>query len=258
MNRCPNGEMRGISTWIETPNLPKTQVTLAAVANHPDLADALQKRGVEPVIIRQSEKLDVGVSNHPDMLLYHLGVNRLLYGDEAVVPVKRLVGLGFSIQYYDGLRREYPGDIALNCARVGNFLFCLEKHTAIPVLNECRKAGIKVIPVRQGYAKCSVCVVSEHALITADSGIYSAAIEIGLDALLIRPGHIRIGQYGYGFLGGCCGKLAPDMLVFSGNLRYHPDETEIRRFLLKNGVTPVFFSKEPLLDIGGILPLMQG
>ena len=45
--------------------------------------------------------------------------------------------------------------------------------------------GYEIINVKQGYAKCSICVVSDNAIITADKGIAKAAIQNRIDVLEI-------------------------------------------------------------------------
>ena len=39
--------------------------------------------------------------------------------------------------------------------------------------------GVRLVSVSQGYTKCSVAVVDDHALITSDNGIAVAARECG-------------------------------------------------------------------------------
>ena len=79
----------------------------------------------------------------------------------------------------------------------------------------------------------------------------------GFAVLLIRPGHIALSGYDTGFIGGCCGKLAPDKLAFAGTLSSHPDGERMREFLHSRGVAPVELREGPLVDVGGILPLRE-
>ena len=64
--------------------------------------------------------------------------------------------------------------------------------------------------------------------------------------------------YDTGFIGGCSGKLAPDKMAFAGQLSSHPDGELIRAFILDCGISVTELKKGPLLDVGGILPLLQG
>ena len=99
-------------------------------------------------------------------------------------------------------------------------------------------------------------VDANHA-ITADRGLERALKAKGFEVLLIRPGFIELPGYDTGFVGGCSGKLAPDKMAFTGELSSHPDGELIRAFLKSQGISAVELRKGPLLDVGGILPLLQ-
>ena len=116
---------------------------------------------------------------------------------------------------------------------------------------------LTLIPVRQGYAKCSTAVVSEHAIITADSGIANAASLAGLDVLKLQPGYIHLDGYAYGFIGGTCGKLSASTIAFAGSVNRHPQAAEILKFLEQHQVQAISLYEGPLQDIGGILPLAE-
>ena len=77
--------------------------------------------------------------------------------------------------------------------------------------------------------------------------------------LKILPGCIRLPGYGYGFIGGCCGKLDAATMAFAGDVLTHPDGRKILSFLERHGVCcrNLLPEGEKLLDIGSILPLMQ-
>ena len=97
------------------------------------------------------------------------------------------------------LKKDYPFDIAYNAALVGNNLFCNEKYTDISILNYCKDNDIKLINVNQGYAKCSICVVSDNAIITADKSIFKTSLRNNIDALLIENKGIVLKGYDVGF-----------------------------------------------------------
>ena len=47
-------------------------------------------------------------------------------------------------------------------------------------------------------------------------------------------------------------------MAFAGQLSSHPDGELIRAFLKSQGISAVELRKGPLLDVGGILPLLHG
>jgi hypothetical protein len=141
---------------------------------------------------------------------------------------------------------------------VGKRLICNPRFTDIVLLEHCASEGIEIINVKQGYAKCSVCVVDENSIITADIGIANAAESVGLSVLRISAGYICLPGHECGFIGGCCGKLAPDIMAFCGDLSTHPDHKSIDAFLRERGVFAESLCRGQLTDIGGMIPLAEG
>lgn len=114
-----------------------------------------------------------------------------------------------------------------------------------------------MIPVKQGYSKCSICVVNESAVITDDESVFAAAGNFLNDVLFVSKGSIGLKGYNYGFIGGCSGKISDNKIAFNGRIESHTDSNQIIDFLQKHSVEPVELTNSKLLDIGGILPLMQ-
>lgn len=117
--------------------------------------------------------------------------------------------------------------------------------------------GITLVPVNQGYAKCSVCAVDERSIITQDPSIAQAAKRHGLNVLKIQAGRILLPGYDTGFIGGCSGLLGRKLLAFTGSLGAHPDGEWIKEFLHSRGVEPLELTDGPLYDVGSILPLLE-
>lgn len=143
---------------------------------------------------------------------------------------------------------KYPADILYNACGMGDTVICNVAHTAQEVLCEYRC----VLDTRQGYAKCSICVVSDRAAVTADEGIYKLLTDNGFDALKIRPGYIRLGKM-EGFIGGASGLLRQGLIAFSGDLMSHPDGADIATFCRDVGVDVVSLGKGELVDVGSII-----
>lgn len=139
---------------------------------------------------------------------------------------------------------------ALNICIVGDYSICNEQTSGM------RLSWLKRIPVKQRYARCSICVVDERSIITADHGIAKSCQGL-LDVLEIEPGHIELPGFDYGFIGGCSFKLNAHELAFTGNLRTHPDAERIESFLRERGVKSVCMTDGPLLDIGSAVPVQE-
>lgn len=249
-------------SFVEIPNLPTAGVTAALIGAGAgkSAVRGLESLGVEAIVLPPCPLFAPPVAAHPDMMFCHLGGEKLVYhacADGSVL--RRLEEIGFVlIESVSPPGRDYPRDIGLNAARVGNFLICNARFADRAVISYCEQNDLHILSVKQGYAKCSVCVVDERSIVTADAGISAAAKGAGLDVLLINPGFIGLEGYGAGFIGGCCGKLSADTLYFCGDITRHPDYAAVRRFLSERGVEAVAVpGSGELCDIGSIIPLTQ-
>ena len=244
---------------VRLPNLPESQVTLAVVSGKERaLAEGLRRFGVRTLSTLPAAALGEGsVATHPDMLLCHLEGKDILLDPSQRFLIPVLEKHMFEVQISSAkLCGKYPNDCRLNCARVGDRVF-YGPSAAPELLAFWERTGKTMYPVRQGYCKCGLCIVSEEAVITADPGLAAAAGHAGLAVLTIRPGYIRLPGYDYGFLGGASGKLAPDILGFYGEIAGHPDYENIRAFASEHGVSLLSLCGGDLRDCGGILPLCE-
>ena len=234
---------------------PKT--VYLSVASDSELKDYLRSRKFEISEFGPIEGLPEGIACHPDLLYCRLTQGELFRGDEG------------------RLSADYPGDIIYNACSTGKYFLHNLKYTAPELLAAAKAAGLEFIDIPQGYAKCSIAVVSENAVITYDRGIASAIAAVGgkvisydatldcsvtdksrntLEVLLITPGHINLPGYNTGFIGGCTGlDYIHNELIFNGDLSLHPDGDSIREFVESHGVTIKDFPGRPLTDIGSII-----
>ena len=208
------------------------------------IIEALKHEGFEVILLAPFSALNHPTDTHADMLLLEINGKVFKHRDYM------LDGAFESIS--EPMGAKYPHDVLLNIAVVGSHAFCNVKHASKTVLKYLEDNGYTIHRVAQGYAHCSTCIVSDKAIITADDGIYTAACEIGIDALLIGAGSISLPPYGYGFIGGASG-VTDDAVYFCGSLEYHPDGERIRAFIEKYGKRVVELCDAPLADVGGIL-----
>lgn len=250
---------RFLLQFISQPNLPSGTVRLCAVSEEAvQVRQALQSLGVSIIPVAANPALDAPVHSHADMLLHHLEGWRLVAARQDAPCLAPLRALGFHIEPAGKPPvSPYPGDVSLDALRLPGLL--LARLDALdPVIHAwCQANGIRLLDTRQGYAKCSVCIVAENAVVTADAKLHALCARQGLDALLIRPGHIALPSYAYGFIGGCTGLLAPDLLCFAGDPRRHPDYANLRSFARDHGVYLHALLPGALWDVGGILPLLE-
>ena len=216
---------------------------------------ALEKRGFETILLPPHPNLPSPVASHPDLLLFFTETECLTvksYGDVAPKILSEIAEkTGREIVFCDEeLGDRYPGDILFDAAKIGEHLICYPNHTAKRVLEQVPST---IIPVRQGYAKCSCVPVSDHALITADRSIERAAKSFGISVLLIESGNVDLPGYNTGFIGGATSfnlKKDSHEIYFCGDLNRHPNGEEIRAFCQRHGKVAMSLGDFPLTDVG--------
>lgn len=215
------------------------------------IKNELEKLGFKTVYTLPVEKLYNEVRGHADMQL-HLVNGKAICAPEVYEYYKEnLYGLDIVKGSYR-IGEKYPYDTAYNTCGFGDFAVCRKNSTAPEILNEYDRSGKTILNTKQGYSKCSTCIVNEYSLITADEGIYKLLKSSNLNVLKIRPGFVEL--YGMsGFIGGASGLISHDMLAFCGSLKNHPDGLNIKSFCKDLKIDVIELNSGSLKDIGSII-----
>ncbi|MCK9478531.1 MAG: hypothetical protein M0R40_03395 [Firmicutes bacterium] len=224
-----------------------------------EFLENLQKLKITPVLSADNMAVSPSLSTHPDMQIFHCGGNTVVC-EPCVYDyyARKLSPFGFNIICGNTrLTSNYPTDIAYNVASIGNVAFHKISNTDENILSILTKKHIRIINVAQGYTKCATCIVGKNAVITSDSGIEKALGKLDVEVLKIRPGGIELAGMNYGFIGGACGLLAPNLLAFCGNVEKHLDYKNMKAFAQNHGVYLVSLCSGGLIDIGSIIPIKQ-
>jgi len=247
---------------VEMPNLPMRACSLILGKKYaPILELPITRLGLEPIFVPDNPQVDSRLSGHADLSVFHGGGNRLWLAPylKGSPFARQLQDRGFSLcfpQFRQG--PEYPSDAQLNQCVLGRTLI-FGKRTAPKSLVDffTNELSYQVLVVNQGYVRCSVCPVTEHALITSDRGIGEVAHSAGLDVLLISSGFVALPGFSHGFIGGAAFKISVDQLALTGHFSAHPDAKRILSFLAKHSVNPVYLTDRPIFDIGSAIPITE-
>ena len=231
--------------------MKKYAITSAALPQK--CRDFLEGLGFSVIALPSFEKLARPVASHPDMLLFFgdkIFCHSEYYAKNAptLELISRLSCLGI-VTTDEKISDKYPCDILFNALPLGKYVFCKAESVSRLIKDYAERNALELVNTRQGYARCSVCKVSENAIITADTGIYESARARGIDSLLISEGNIDIDGYSYGFIGGTSGVFG-DTVYFCGDLSSHPDGEKIKSFCKSHEKNAVSLSDGKLYDVG--------
>ena len=246
---------------VEKPNLPKMADTILIGKKYFELLEKpLEKLGINALSVPDNAFVDPRLSSHGDLSVLHTGGKRLWLAPhlQASDFAAQLRDMGFALDYPDiSQSAAYPGDAQLNVCICGKYAICNKSIVPAEIVNHLTFCGFEVVDCRQGYAKCSACVVDEGVIITADRGIEAAARKAGLDVLLIEPGYISLDGFTCGFIGGSSFKISRSKLAFTGTLGAHPNKNDILHFLKAHEVEAVYLTERPIFDIGSGIPITE-
>jgi len=247
--------------FLKMPNLPKNGGTaLIDKRCSSEFRDSLEGLDIDLIPVEPCNTLYEAVSSHPDMLFHDLGEGYIVYAPGVdLSTLHKLKEKGFTlIEGSTGLTSNYPADICYNAARVGNFIFHNFKYTDKTLLLEIEKRNLTKIQVEQGYSKCSICIVDDDSIITADKRIHEGALKNGIASLLIPPQkNIRLTGLNYGFIGGCSGMISENKLCIYGNAESLTEWDKIKTFTKDRGVEVISLGKGEVEDMGSILVIME-
>lgn len=164
---------------------------------------------------------------------------------------KKLADL--NIEYIESkkeLESDYPNNIFLNALILDDYFIHNLKFSDEKLLID--QSNKTLINVKQGYTKCSCLPITKNAIITSDVGIYKTLLKHGFDILLLPPGDIVLNGLNYGFIGGTGGLINEGTIAFFGSLDHYKYGNEVKSFLEKHKVKPIYLSDNKLNDRGSL------
>ena len=220
-------------------------------------SEYLISRGYKLLICPPSDLLYPAVCGHPDMLMNICDKNIIVHKDMNNEFIHELEILNYKVYKSNlTLQKLYPYNVFLNSLCLGDIFVHAVNFTDINLLSLLKNK--KLINIKQGYTKCSTCIVNDHAIITSDLSIAKALRLEKIDVLLLPPGDIILPGLNYGFIGGATGLIEDKVLAFYGHLDHYLYGNEVLEFLKKHKVEPVFLRNGKLVDRGSILMLGDG
>ncbi len=237
------------------PILPEKKISKCLIgAEYIDEIKDLNELGIECITIPSSDMLSEEIKSHADIQCFNCA-NKVIIVNEQIAGELEEKLKDYTLVPCKNIKSPYPYDVKLNVALIGDKLICNKDFAADEIKAFCNENNITIIHTKQGYSKCSLCVVTENAVITEDDGLAYLLKNCQFDVLKIQAGFVHLSDKHYGFIGGASGKVSENQLYFSGDLSRHPNYKEIRSFLNKYNIKPIFNKNRQLNDFGGFIPL---
>lgn len=239
--------------------IPLNQARIAIIDGRADkeIVTNLEKNNITVVKSIECKEIDSNISYHPDMVMHPISYDTIVVAPDVYYYYKETLSpLGIKVIKGDTvLNKKYPNDIAFNVARLKDIAVHNFRFTDEVLKFHLKKQNIQLLNIKQGYSKCSLAIINESSGITSDKIMHKKLVENGYDVLLIEPGYIKLQGYDYGFIGGACGNLSKNNILFSGVFENHPDYSRIVSFTESKNVKITLLSNEQVIDIGTIITL---
>lgn len=237
--------------------LSKADTVIVAGNISEEIYENLRNMNLKVIKTIAHKKVHNSIKFHPDIVVHPINHN-LLVVEPSVFSYYKEKFKNTHIKILKGaieLDSEYPLDIAYNVGRIGNYAIHNFKYTDEVIKYYLKKEKLGFINIKQGYSKCSMAIVGNKEVITADKIIDKLLKQYGFSSLLIKPGFIYLEDQNYGFIGGSTGNISNKEVLISGSLKNHPDKNKIEEFLKKADKKINYLSKEKIIDIGSIISL---
>lgn len=245
--------------FIEKPHLPQSRVRHIIIGEkyRKTLENALIQNNLSPIWLENNDFVDERLSGHCDLMAAHLGDRRIaaceLLNNSQLFNNTELPNIEI-VTVPNPTGKAYPMDAGLNFCLIGTKLIYNPNtaNNAVVSALDC-----EMIPCKQGYTKCSICVVDENAIITADTKIAQIAAANGMEALLVDKGLAALDGFEYGFIGGASFKIARNKMAFTGIIKNAVERKRIESFLNERGIEAIYLTVHELFDIGSAIPLTE-
>ncbi|EGL35305.1 hypothetical protein HMPREF9126_1123 [Parvimonas sp. oral taxon 110 str. F0139] len=229
--------------------LQKIIVSNRASANFFEL---LEKENMKYIKSLNNEKFNKNYNDHPDLSI--VKIDEDIYIENSVYDYYSEYLSGFNLKKLE-VSNFKNVEMVLNIAKNKKYFFHNEKFTTKEIFEKLR-LNREYVKINQGYANCSMICFENH-IITSDEGVYKTLKAENIDVELVTNEGIILKGYKNGFIGGTCGFVSDDILLFYGDVTKYPDYDIIKRVADEENVKILYPKDETFVDLGGIISLWR-
>lgn len=194
--------------------------------------------------------LDKRIADHPDLSVFVLDRENIVV-DRNVYPYYKENLPDINVIRGDSVGRAYPEDAIYNIVRFKNY-FIHNKYSEKTIVSYMKKNNFRFLDVKQGYTRCSS-IVLKDSIITSDYGLYKS-LKDKVNIILIEQEKIELDGFDQGFMGGTCGLIDENKLIFNGQIKYLKSYDIIKEQCEKENIE-LLYPTCKLLDTGSLLSL---
>ena len=219
-----------------------------------EVFESLKKLNIRYIKSADLSNLYKPVNTHPDMQIHFIDEKTAVSAPSVFEYYKARLPL--SIKLYKGANdpgSTYPFDCAYNVAKLGKRIVGNFSYTDAVIKELYQQSGYEFINTKQGYTKCSLCIVDKNSVITEDQGLSETLINNGINVLKIQPGEVGLNNFEYGFIGGASGEISPRKLAFFGDISKTVYSDKVISFIKDRDVDIIYLSQTKLHDYGSLL-----
>ncbi len=237
----------------------KIKAAIVSYKSSKEFKNLLNSLNIDVIETLPLKNLDSPVNDHPDMVSHPIDDRSIVvYYEHYNYYKEKLFKYNINvIPSNDFLEKKYPKDILLNISRVGSYYFYKEDCIDTNLNNELRKEIIPVT-VSQGYAKCSSMIIKDNTVITTDLKLHKKYKGLNLNSYLLPPKDINLPGYSTGFIGGTCGNIGKDELIFYGNLEKYKYYDKLKEILDYENIKYYYPKTDSFIDRGSIIGIVGG
>lgn len=214
--------------------------------------ELLEKENIDYIKSLNNEKFNKNYNDHPDLSI--LKIDEDIYIESSVYNYYVDNLSGFNLKKVD-ISNFKNGEMVLNIAKNRKNFFHNEKFTTKEIFEKL-KLNREYLKINQGYANCSMICFENH-IITSDEGIYKTLKAQNINVELVTTEGIFLNGYKKGFIGGTCGFIFDDILLFYGDVTKYRDYDIIKRIADEENVKILYPKDETFVDLGGIISLWR-
>lgn len=214
--------------------------------------ELLDKNSICYIKSLNNEKFNNNYNDHIDLSI--LKIDNDIYIENSV------------FEYYKDFLKDYNlikvdvsdfknGEMVLNVAKNDKYFFHNERFTTKEIF-ESLNLKREYVKINQGYSNCSMICFKNH-IITSDEGVFKSLKSKNINVELVTTDGIILNGYKNGFIGGTCGFLSDDTLLFYGDVTKYQDYDIIKRVADEENVKILFPKDEDFVDLGGIVSLWR-